>query len=182
MCGVTTLDEIVEKIMDSEKWPNIELPENLEVLNELADTSFSTGTFSGMLSAVLIYHQLIEARCMHLLEDCYFQIQLSVYPATIHFASPANKMLGVYLNELKNTISFHQKEQFLEKVLVFNSIRNEVVHKMRKNNLDVMSQSLQKAKIIFDEIFTLYDEIQDDFRVVFHSFKKDVFWDEYNEE
>ena len=176
------MDSIVERVMDSEKWPNIELPDNLELLNELADTSFSAGTFVGMLSAVLMYHQLIEAMCMHLLEDCHFQIQLSVHPATINFTSPANKMLGTYLNELKNTISFHKKEVFLEKVTAFNSIRNEAVHKIRKNNLDIISISLQKAKVIFDEIFVLYDEIQDDFRVVFHSFKKDVFMDEYGEE
>ena len=34
---------------------------------------------------------------------------------------------------------------------------------------------------LFDEIFELYDEIQDDFRVSFHGFKKDVSLDEYSE-
>ncbi|WP_077533283.1 hypothetical protein [Massiliimalia massiliensis] len=55
------VDDIVNRIMDSEKWPNLELPENLELLNELADESFSSGTFSGMLSAVLMYHQLYRS-------------------------------------------------------------------------------------------------------------------------
>ena len=85
------MDEIVNRIMDSDKWPYIEMPESLELLNEMADDSFSTGTFSGMLSAILMYHQLIEAMCLHLLEDCHFQIQLSVYPATINFTSPKPK-------------------------------------------------------------------------------------------
>lgn len=173
------MDEIVERIMDNKKWPNIELPENLELLNQIADESYSTGTFSGMLSAILMYHQLIEAMCLHLLEDCYFQIQLSVYPATIHFPIPANRILGTYINELRNTVSFHEKDLFLEKIASFNAIRNEAVHKMRKNNLDAISQSLQDAKDLFNEIFNLYDEIQDEFRMIFPSFKKDVFVDEY---
>ena len=173
------MEEIVNRIMDSDKWPNIELPENLELLNEMADDSFSTGTFSGMLSAVLMYHQLVEAMCLHLLEDCHFLIQLSVHPATIKFTIPKNRMLGTYVSELKESVSFHKKDEFLEKVTAFNTIRNDAIHKMRKSNVDEVSKSLSDAKQLFDEIFILYDEIQDDFRVTFHSFKKDVFMDEY---
>ncbi len=176
------MEDVITRIMDSDKWPNLELPENLELLNKMADESFSTGSFSGMLSATLMYHQVIEAMCLHLLEDCHFLIQLSVYPAIIHFSNPKNRMLGVYVSELKNSVSFQGKEAFLEKVTSFNAIRNEVIHKMRKNNLEKISGSLCDAKCIFDEIFDLYDEIQDDFRVTFHGFKKDVFLDDYGEE
>lgn len=176
------MDEIVVRIMDSDKWPNLELPENLELLNEMADDSFATQTFSGMLASVLMYHQLIEAMCLHLLEDCHFLIQLSVHPATIQFSIPKNRMLGVYVSELRDSISFHGKGEFLEKVTSFNTIRNEAIHKMRKSNLDQISNSLKNAKQIFDEIYDLYDEIQDNFRVAFHGFKTDVFADEYGED
>lgn len=174
------MDEIVNRIMDNDNWPNIELPENLELLNDMADDSFSTGTFSGLLSAILMYHQLVEAMCVHLLEDCHFLIQLSVHPATIQFTTPKNRMLGIYVYELKESVSFHKKDEFLEKVTAFNTIRNEAIHKMRKSNLDTVSERLREAKRLFDEIFELYDEIQDDFRIVFHGFKKDVFGDEYS--
>lgn len=174
--------DVVARIMDSDKWPNLELPENLELLNEMADESFAAQTFSGMLASVLMYHQLIEAMCLHLLEDCHFLIQLSVHPATIQFSIPKNRMLGVYVSELKDSVSFYGKEEFLEKVTSFNTIRNEAIHKMRKSNLDQISDSLKKAKQIFDEIYDLYDEIQDDFRVTFHGFKKDIFADECGEE
>ena len=176
------MDEIVNRIMDSDKWPSIELPENLDLLNEMADDSFATGTFSGMLSAVLMYHQLVEAMCLHLLEECHFLIQLSVHPATINFTIPTNKMLGSYISELRESVSFHKKGEFLEKVTAFNIIRNSAIHKMRKSNLDEVSNSLRDAKQLFDEIFILYDEIQDDFRVTFHGFKKDAFLDEYSED
>ena len=48
---------------------------------------------------------------------------------------------------------------------------------MRKNNLLIISNDLKKSKNIFDDIYELYDEIQDNFRVIFHDFKKDVFID-----
>ncbi len=152
----------------SDKWPSIELSENLELLNEMADDSFSTGTFSGMLSAILMYHQIVEAMCLHLLEDCHFLIQLSVYPAAIQFAIPKNKMLGAYVSELEESVSFYKKDEFLDKVTVRNVIRNEAIHKMRKSNLDKILDRLRDSKQLFDEIFALYDEIQDDFRVAFH--------------
>ena len=83
------------------------------------------------------------------------------------------------LDELKESVSFHKKDEFLEKVTAFNTIRNDAIHKMRKSNLAEVSNNLRNARLLFDEIFALYDEIQDDFRVTFHSFKKDVFGDEY---
>ena len=107
--------KIVNRILDSDNWPSIELPENLDLLNEMADDSFATGTFSGMLSAVLMYHQLVEAMCLHLLEDCHFLIQLSVHPATINFTIPTNKMLGTYISELRESVSFHKKASFWRK-------------------------------------------------------------------
>lgn len=176
------MDEVISCIMNAENWPNIELTENLELLNEMADETFSTQTFSGMLSAVLMYHQLIEAMCLHLLDDCHFLIQLSVYPATIQFSKRRSEMLGAYVKELQETVSFHKKGEYLEKVISFNKIRNKAIHEMRKSNLEQISESLRSAKMIFDEIYALYDEIQDDFRVAFHGFKKDVFMDEYDAE
>lgn len=173
------MDEILDRIMDSAKWPCIGFANNLELLNELADNYYKENTFSGMLSAVLMYHQIIEAMCYHLLEDCRFQIQLSIYPETIHFPKLDQKMLGVYVEKLKASISFYHKEEYLKKVEQFNQLRNNTVHEMRKNNLDNISERLRNAKPLFDEIYDLYDEIQDNFRVIFHDFKKDVFVDYY---
>ena len=174
-------NKIVNRIMDSDKWPNLQLPENLQLLNELADESFSSQTLSGMLASVLMYHQIIEAMCQHLLENCHFQIQISVYPAMIDLSIKENKMLGRYVQELKNSITFHKKDDFIKKVTEFNDIRNDLIHKMRKNNPKTIIEKAKDIKQIFDEVFELYDEIQDDFRVVFHSFKKDIFIDEDEE-
>ena len=48
---------------------------------------------------------------------------------------------------------------------------------MRKSNIEELTQELSSAKKAFDEIFDLYDEIQDSFRVIFHCFAKDTFID-----
>ena len=176
------MDKITERIMDSDKWPSIQVPENLELLNEIADNSFFTGTFEGELAATLMYHQIIEAMCVHILEDCHFQIQLAVYPSEIEFETPKDKMLGFYIKELKSTISFLKKKEFIEKIEQLNSYRINAVHKMRRSNLEQISQELQKVKQCFDDIYQLYDEIQDDFRIIFHCYKKDVFIDYLDEE
>lgn len=174
------MDDVVARIMDSDNWPNIELPENLELLNELADESFSEQTFSGMLAATLMHHQLLEAMCLHLLENCRFFIQLSIHPATIQYSIPKNKMLGSYVSALREDVSFPDKDEFLDKVMAFNAFRNEAIHGMRRSNIEKISDSLRNVKSKFDEIYDLYDAIQDYFRVTFHGFKKDVFIDEFD--
>ena len=68
------MDKILSRIMNSDDWSSIQMPENLELLNEIADNSFKLTTFEGMLAATLMYHQILEAMCMHILEDCYFYI------------------------------------------------------------------------------------------------------------
>lgn len=169
------MDKILERIMDSDNWPSIQLPENLELLNEMADKSFALGTFEGMLAATLMYHQILEAMCIHILEDCHFYIQLSVYPAELVYKEERDKMLGYYLEELQSSISFSKKNEFIEKARSLNKFRIDAVHRMRRSNLEQMTKNLKNVKQCFDEIFDLYDEIQDDFRVIFHGFQKDEF-------
>lgn len=176
------LDDLIAEIMDHDKWPAIQLPENLDLLNELADNSFSLDTFEGKLAGTLMYHQILEAMCMHLLDDCHFFIQLSVYPATIQFKLPTDKMFGYYIGELKKSISFYKKDEFIQKAEQFNTYRVNIVHKMRRSNLIQLSKELDRVKPCFDELYNLYDEIQDSFCVDFHSFKKDVFIDYLTEE
>ena len=176
------MDEIFEKIMNPDKWPGIDFAETLELLNEVADESFEKQTFSGLLSSMLIYHQIIEAMCIHILKCCHFQEQLALYPTTIDFKIDENAMMGRYIYELSNTIDFYEKEEFLEEIENFNKIRNEIVHKMNKTNLSHIESKLKLTRRIFDNIYNLYDEIQDNFRVIFHDYQKDVFYDLYNEE
>lgn len=175
------MDRLIEKISNSDNWPNIEMPEYLEFLNEMADEEYQTGTFSRMLASLLMYHQIIESMCIHLLEDCYFQIQLALYPTTIELSVDSKKMLGNYIKALKDSIDFKEKEVFLNTVNEFNELRNSIVHEMRRSNVDKQIKKLKKCKGLFDKLFELYDDIQDNFRVTFHCYQKDVFIDYIDE-
>lgn len=168
--------------MDSENWPSISYPENLEIINDMADNSFALGTFERRFASMLMYHQIIEAMCMHLIDDCHFFIQLSIYPTIIEFKLPEKRMLGFYIDELRNSIDFSNKNDFIQKVINFNSMRNKIVHEMTRENYSMLGTKLSSIKARFDEIFDLYDNIQDDFRVTFHGFQKDVFIDYIDED
>ena len=48
------MDDLTAQIMDNNKWPSLQLPENLDLLNELADNSFLLGSFEGELAGTLM--------------------------------------------------------------------------------------------------------------------------------
>jgi hypothetical protein len=54
------LEQVIERITDSEKWPTFDRPEFLDELDELAEESISKNTVEGYLAALLIYQQLVE--------------------------------------------------------------------------------------------------------------------------
>lgn len=176
------MDEILNRIMDSEKWPSISYAENLETLNEMADQAFKNDTFGNKLAALLMYHQIVECMCIHLLEDCAFFIQLSIYPISIQKRKLDNKMLGFYLDDLEKNIDFNLKNDFIGKCREFNTIRNRVVHGMAKIISEEMLDLVNNIKVKFDAIYCTYDQIQDWFRLCFHDFKKDVFLDYFEDE
>ena len=171
------MDNLTKRIMDADLWPYIDSADNLETLNAIADSVFSSGSLEGLVAATLIYHQIIELMCKHILEDCCFFIELSIYPARINFRIPSDKMFGYYLNELEKSMDFSGKEQFISSVRQFNKIRIDIVHRLCKNNISATMSKISNIKVKFDEIYKQYDAIQDSFRVDFHGFKKDVFID-----
>jgi hypothetical protein len=176
------MDEILNRIMDSEKWPSISCAENLETLNEMADHSFLNDAFENKLAAMLMYHQIVEGMCIHLLEDCEFFIQLSIHPITIQMRKQENKMLGFYLDELEKNIDFKFKNEFIGKCREFNTNRNRVVHELARIISDETLDKINKTKEKFDAIYYYYDKIQDWFRLIFKDFRKDVFMDYFEEE
>jgi hypothetical protein len=115
--------------------------------------------------------------CIHLLEDCHFLIQLALHPSTIQFRINSDRMLGSYIKELKESVDFENKDKFIDNVEEFNKLRNSIVHKMRRTNEAELLPKMREEKKAFERIFELYDGIQDNFRLIFHDYKKDVFID-----
>lgn len=171
-------NNLINTVRDSDKWPDFERPDFLDELNEVANEALSKDSVEGYLASLLILHQLSEELIRLLLKDARFFIQLSVFPAKIDFPEKKKLMFGQLIDELKSTISFEEKDKFIEKSKELNKHRNEIVHRLTKQTslADLKTQVL-KVKELYDEIYELFDHIHDEFRVCFKDFKKDVFLD-----
>jgi hypothetical protein len=171
-------EDITERIRNSDHWPDYESSDFLVTLNELADKLLKKNTVEGALAAVLIYHQLTEEQLRLLLRSAQFFIQLSVFPAEIFFLEKKRQMFGQVIDDLKQTISFSQKDKILELATSLNHHRIELVHKLasRQTTDNIVSQAIE-VKNIFNQLFGMIDSASDEFRVAFKDFQKDKFID-----
>jgi hypothetical protein len=171
-------NDIIKKVRNSDLWPDYKSPDFLVTLNELADELLKKKSIEGALAAVLIYHQLLEEQLRLLLRSAQFYIQLSVFPAEIIFPDKKRQMFGQVIDELKQTISFSQKDKILELATSLNGHRIELVHKLasRQKTDNIVSQAIEVKKT-FNQLFKMIDFASDEFRVAFKDFKKDVFVD-----
>lgn len=174
---------LIETIKDSKNWASFDRPKFLTELNQLASEACEKKSTEGYLAGLLIYHQLSEELAKLLLKDAQFFIQLSVFPAEICFSEKRRMMFGQLLDELESTVSFHNKSEFINKCRELNKIRIEFVHGLtRKTTLDDIRMSLAKVETLFDEIYAIFEEAHDYFHLCFKDFKKDIDWDEWEED
>ena len=164
--------------MDSSLWPCFANPEHLSDLDILANNANGLDTIEGYLAALAIYHQLCDEMAKLLLEDSRFYIQLSCYPAKIDFPRPKKQMAGQILVQLEFAIEFEGKTEFIEKCRKMNSLRNNVFHDLtHQPDLIELKSKLSRMNRIYDDIFVIYENSHDWFRVCFKDFRKDVFID-----
>jgi hypothetical protein len=176
-------DDLIRTIKDSNKWPSFDRPDFLIELNVLADDALSKNTIEGCLAALLIYHQICEEMVRLLLDDSHFFIQLSIFPSEITFPKKNKAMFGQNLDELKSTVSFDGKDNFVKKCDELNALRIEIVHKLtRQSTLQGINSQLAKTRVLFDEIYQLFDVAHDTWRVAFKDLRKGIDWDEYQTE
>ena len=168
-------DDILIKLEDPNKWPGFERPEFLDELNELADSSFEKKTIEGYLASVLIYHQLTEELIRILIESSTFYIQLRVFPQEFQDRKLKKKMFGQLIQELNQSILDEKIHIFVEKAINLNSLRIEIVHRLTTSEtIKKVKKQCEKVQIIFNEIWKLFDEIYDNYRVTYKDFKKDI--------
>lgn len=168
-------DDILIKLENPNKWPGFERPEFLDELNELADSSFEKKTIEGYLASVLIYHQLTEELIRILIESSTFYIQLRVFPQEFQDRKLKNKMFGQLIQELNQSILDEKIHIFVEKAINLNSLRIEIVHRLTTSEtIKKVKKQCEKVQIIFNEIWKLFDEIYDNYRVTYKDFKKDI--------
>ena len=171
-------EDIIHRVRTTELWPDHESPDFLDTLDELADAFLAKNTIEGALASVLIYHQLSEEMLRLLLQSAQFFIQLAIFPAEMTFPERKRQMFGQMLEEVRNTMSFVNKAEILELAASLNRYRIDLVHKLAsRQNLDDVVFQATEVKQIYDQLFTKFDDAQDDFRVAFKDFRKDVFID-----
>ena len=168
--------ELRRRVRDAALWPSFSSPEFLERLERVALRALSRRTADGDVAAVLIYHQLVEEMLSLLIQDCQFQIQLSLWPSEVRFRIRQRQMFGQLQQLLLDSIEFPGKERFLRDAGRLNTIRIEVVHHLAKRgSLRGLRRLALRARSNYERCFSAFDVAHDEFRVVFKDFRKDVF-------
>ncbi len=175
---MTYQENLIRVIKDSSYWPAFERPDFLADLNILAEEALLKNTTEGYLAALLIYHQICEEMVKLLLDDAHFFIQLSVFPNEITFPKRNRAMFGQILDELRSTVSFNGKDEFIKKCIEINRLRIEIVHKLtHQSTLESIKSQLEAIRDLFDETYELFAAAHDTWRLAFKDFSKDVDWD-----
>ena len=92
-------------------------------------------------------------------------------------------MFGEILGDLEKSVSFKKKEEFISECKALNDIGIRMVHRLtRKSSLQDIKDQSSRIKHIFDDIYGLFEEIYDAFKASFHSYKKDIDWNDCIEE
>lgn len=110
-----------------------------------------------------------------LIESSTFLIQLSIFPQQYKVRDLKNKMFGQLIHELNHSIIDDDTIQFISKCQELNKIRIDMVHKITlKNSINEISIQSKKGQNLYNQIFSLYEAIYDNYRVSFSSYKKNI--------
>jgi CRISPR/Cas system-associated protein endoribonuclease Cas2 len=167
--------DILDKLRDSDNWPDMERPDFLQELNDIADNSFDKKTIEGYLAALLIYHQLCEEFTKLLIKYSTFYMQLSVFPQELKEKDLNGKMFGELIKILEHLPLDDNTKLYITKCKELNDLRIKMVHKLTlKTSITDISKQCKKVKLIFNQLFELFNEIYDNYRLTFKDYKKDI--------
>lgn len=172
---MTYYEDILVKLEDPDNWPGFNRPDFVNELIELADNSFEKKTVEGYLASVMIYHQITEEFIRVIIESSTFYIQLSVFPQEFRNRELGEKMFGLIIQELKQSVVDHDTYLLIEKSEMLNKLRIQVVHKLTKTDtiLKIKNECV-KVHSMFNEIWELFEIIYDRYQVTFKDFRKDI--------
>lgn len=117
-----------------------------------------------------------------MLECARFYLQIAIYPLEIEFKNKPKPMMGYWITQIEETISFDNKKEFLEGVKAFNKLRNSLFHGItKKSSTEEIMKSLDPMSDIYHNTFDIFQECYDDFRLSFKDRRKeadDMFFDD----
>jgi hypothetical protein len=177
MAGITKYErQLRARLKDSDHWPSFSDPAFLDRLDGIASRAMMERTTEGYLAAILIYHQLAEELLRLLIRDAQFLIQLGVFPYPIVFREKTKQTFGQLQQELRNSLDFDGRKQLSRSIDQLNAIRIGIVHRLSlRGSLKGLTREARKAKRLYEEAFTIFDQAHDNFRLAFKDHKKDVF-------
>ncbi|MEK7149667.1 MAG: hypothetical protein AAB757_01700 [Patescibacteria group bacterium] len=162
------------KILERSNWPSFKNASFLDVLDKVAARSYKKKTTEGYLAALLIYQQLVEEIVRMLIRNSEFLIECRVYPFQINFKKHDEKMFGQLLQDLAACVNFPQKQKLYVNCTKLNRIRILGVHKItQQKNLTEIRKTVKEVKNIYSEIFNLFVQSRDYFRVIFGKLEKE---------
>ena len=180
-----TRREFLKVLKAYETWGEFRRPGFLEELDKLADASHAKGTVEGYLAALLIYHQLCEELLKALIEKSHLLLQCSVFPERMEDRTLTKRMMfGDLLREYERTILLDESPDLIAKCRQLNQIRVNMVHKITlKSSVASISRQTHRCKNIFDEIWELFDTINDSLSERIGNYKDEIEdWEEWVQE
>jgi len=169
------INELLLKLNDSEKWPDIFRPDFIAELNDFADSSYSKNTIEGYLASLLIYHQITENMILSLIKisNFYFRCYLNEFETTE--VDTDRKMFGQLIEILKKGPKIDKTDDFIIMCNELNDLRIKIVHRITlKKDMDQIVAVCINSKEKFDKIYDLYSIIYDNWRVNLHNLKNDL--------
>ena len=168
--------QLITKILNEKQWPNIDSFLIVKLLR-IANNAFIKNTVEGRLSAILIYHQIVEEFLINLLKLSNLYIQAEIWPNRLYLKVSEKLMFGQIIREHEKTIDFESKDKLLAQCSLFNQTRNKYVHKLLKfkNNEEIILEA-EKIKDDFNEIIELYLKGSTHLSWILDDLKKRVDW------
>jgi hypothetical protein len=169
-------DKMEKLVVSNELWPSLRNPEFIGELESIAEDAFSNSTIEGYLSSVLIFQQIAEEMTRVLLKSSQMLIKIGLWgTAEINFAKQDSTMFGRLMDELKKTIAFDEKGDFIEECNKLNEIRIRLVHGLAKSsNLSHIDELAQKAQHHFSLLKSIYYTAHGKFILLFENEKSEL--------
>lgn len=147
--------ELIGKISNTKNWPGItNVPFILHLL-QIANKQIKNKTVEGVLSATLIYQQVMEELILNLLKVSHLYVQAEIWPSRINFPINKKMMFGQLLDAHKLSIDFDMKQELIKEAKEFNELRVKFVHKLvhTKGPSEIIDSA--------DDVYTKFQTILD---------------------
>jgi hypothetical protein len=132
------LFEIVEIMVDENKWPTYRNSRELTKLHAIADEAYNRDSFDGYLSYIMITHQCCEDFVLILIQQSQLTLHICLlqhgFGWRFHKSHTKKElegqMSGKLIDILENSLEFKGKSEFVSAFKAQNSIRNRLAHRL----------------------------------------------------